>query len=481
MRPWTASALTLALLLGIVPALGGSPPAAADEHDTGVAAYLLLGQFEGGPYLVPVEREVGDTDAVAHAAVTALLEGPTTDEEASLPAISTAIPDGVTLNDVTVTDGLATVDLSDDFDDGGGSFSMLARLSQLVFTLTQFTTVDGIALELDGDPVTVFSSEGIDISPPLTRASLEDAGVLPPVLVETPRYGGAFAARVVGSSDVPSFDVQILDGDGRLYGSATVSTPSVNGRRDFDVTVPYISLTEQFGIVLVEDPSDRDGSVREYPLTLAKTPVPFGRGFAEPCPEGEVPDSGFLDVDPAATHADAIECIAALGITVGRDATSYEPERLVLRGQAAEMITRILTLMGEELPDDPPMAFEDVEGTTHELAINQLAALGLVEGRLPGSFAPYEGFNRGQMAAVSMRVFEYLAGFAPEPDQHYFSDVAGETHEDAIDAAALTGVTEGIDGDRYASSVAVRRDQMATFMARLVDLLMVEGDAQLVE
>ncbi|MEX0698910.1 MAG: GerMN domain-containing protein [Acidimicrobiia bacterium] len=93
----------------------------------GEAVYLLLeevGGGTGGPYLVPVYREAPATGDQATSAVELLLQGPTPDEIAGIPAMYTAIPEGTTLLGLRVDAGVATVDLSGEFDDGGGSASM---------------------------------------------------------------------------------------------------------------------------------------------------------------------------------------------------------------------------------------------------------------------------------------------------------------------------------------------------------------------
>jgi hypothetical protein len=62
---------------------------------------------------------------------------------------------------MNIDDGLATIDLSREFEAGGGSLSMFGRLAQLVYTVTQFPTVDEVALMLDGQRVDGFwSSRG---------------------------------------------------------------------------------------------------------------------------------------------------------------------------------------------------------------------------------------------------------------------------------------------------------------------------------
>jgi hypothetical protein len=482
LRTWLASIMAFGLILALAPGLGGgSGTAEASPQPTTVSIHLLLDQGGLGPFLVPVEREVGDTTAVARAAVTALLEGPTDDEAASLPAVSTSIPDDVVLRGLSIDDGLATVDLSADFAAGGGSFTMLARVAQLTYTVTQFPTVDGLAIELDGEPITVFSAEGLDVTPPVTRAAFDGAGVLPPVFVETPRYGGDFEARLTGTSSTETFAAQILDGDGRLLGGRDVTVDVTAERAAFDVSVPYISLTEQFGIVLVEDEADRTASLREYPVTLAKTPIPTARDIAAACPPGQVPDAGFADVADANTHADAIDCIAWRGVTLGRTATTYAPATAITRGQMASMLARTLQTTDTPLPPDPASSFSDVAGTTHALAIDQLAELGIVQGRTDGTYGPNIPVNRAQMTSFLMRTFTHVTEFEPEPDRSYFTDTAGSVHRPAIDAAALTGVTEGVDADRFVPGAQLRRDQMASFVARLLDLLVVEGGVTLTE
>ena len=51
---------------------------------------------------------------------------------------------------------------------------MEARLGQVVYTLTQFPTVQKVRFELDGRPVNVFSSEGIVLDHPVGRSDYQD-------------------------------------------------------------------------------------------------------------------------------------------------------------------------------------------------------------------------------------------------------------------------------------------------------------------
>ena len=182
-----------------------------------VRAYFVLGSFTGNEGLVPVLREVPETKAVATAAMTALLAGPKGAELESRPAMVTAIPDGTRLLGVTIANGIATADLSKEFESGGGSYSVLARLAQVVYTLTQFPTVDGVLFRINGMPVTTFSSEGVVLDGPVDRADYRD--FLPAIFVDRPAWGAA-AGNPVELSGIANvfeaqFQVQVLDGTGQ--------------------------------------------------------------------------------------------------------------------------------------------------------------------------------------------------------------------------------------------------------------------------
>jgi hypothetical protein len=227
-----------------------------------------------GPSLVPVVRRVGRTVGVAAAAMEALLKGPTTEEATSIPALSTAIPSDARFLGVRVSDGVATVNLSKEFDSGGGTFSMGARLAQVVYTLTQFPTIDEVAFELDGEGVTVFSSEGLVIDEPLGRADQQE--FLPAILVDSPAYGGSVAspARITGVSNVfeARFMIAIVDGDGLILAEEPVQASCGTGCwGSFDVTIDYDVDDAQMGAVIVWVYSPKDGhqvDVREYPVWL---------------------------------------------------------------------------------------------------------------------------------------------------------------------------------------------------------------------
>src|SRR5439155_26106165 len=114
-----------------------------------------------------VTRSEPKTTAVGGAAIDALLARPSATERAH--GIGTLVPADTSRLGLDISGGTATVDLSSEYQSGGGSLSMTMRLAQVVYTLTQFPTVQRVALHLDGEPVTVFSGEGIVLDRPQTR------------------------------------------------------------------------------------------------------------------------------------------------------------------------------------------------------------------------------------------------------------------------------------------------------------------------
>jgi len=182
-------------------------PTQAPAGKTIVRAFYFLGSFTDNPGLVPVLREIPETQAVGAAALNALLAGPNDAELAARPAMYTAIPAGTRLLGLRIEGGIATVNLSREFESGGGSASVLGRLAQVVYALTQFPTVQGVRFELDGEPVEVFSGEGVVLSEPVGRDDYYDQ--LPTIFVNRPAWGGVLAnpARIVGIAN--TFEVSV--------------------------------------------------------------------------------------------------------------------------------------------------------------------------------------------------------------------------------------------------------------------------------
>ncbi len=179
------------------------------------------------------------------------------------------------------------------------------------------------------------------------------------------------------------------------------------------------------------------------------------------------PGGTFID-DDGNTHEGMIEAIVAEGITVGCDLQGprYCPSHTVTRAQMASFIARALAY--------PPGAdrFTDDNGSVHEDAINALAQAGVTVGcsvAEPHRYCPEAPVKRGQMAAFLQRALDLATPQGPDT----YTDDDGTTFEPAIEAIAAAGITAGCDQNdptRFCPAEPVRRDQMATFLGRAMNL-----------
>ena len=233
-----------------------------------VRTYGILPGDQDVEGLVPTLQVVPETAGVARAALEQLLAGRLAD------GVSSAIPDGTRLLGLTIRDGVAIVDLSREFEAGGGSASAMYRLGQVVYTLTQFDTVGAVLFQIDGRTVTTFGPEGLVLDGPQTREDYVD--LLPSIFVDRPAFGAALGnpGRVSGMSNVfeAAMVVTILDNEGRkLVDQAVMADCGSGCWGEFAATVPYDVDRAQWGTLRVWFGSAMDGraeGVRDYPVWL---------------------------------------------------------------------------------------------------------------------------------------------------------------------------------------------------------------------
>ncbi len=247
---------------------GSSEPTATPPAPQYVNVY-----FARGDVLGVSRRQIPATKAVATAAMRELLLGPTGLEGEY--GLHSEIPVGTDLNTITIRDHVATVDLSGEYESGGGSLSMQMRLAQVVFTLTQFSTVDSVAFKLDGSPVDVFSGEGVVLNAPQSRADY--GNVLPAVLVEDPTPGITIAnpLRIRGMANAfeGTFLIEIRDPTGRTIVDTFATAGAMGEWKAFDIKIPYTTDHTGIGTLIIYTESPMDGSrtdVVELPVKMIK-------------------------------------------------------------------------------------------------------------------------------------------------------------------------------------------------------------------
>jgi len=199
----------------------------------------------------PAHREVQASGDATEAVMSELRAGPSPQEQEDLN-FTTAVPAGAT-PEVTVADGVATVELDEEL-------SAAAR-AQIVYTLTQFPTVESV--ELGGQRY--------------TRADFEDQ--TPPVLVESPLPFEDVTSplRVEGTANTfeATFNYELTDTDGLIVDENFVTATSGTGTRGTFAfkTKPYNVPFDGVGSLIVFERSAEDGSrihIVEIPLRMSK-------------------------------------------------------------------------------------------------------------------------------------------------------------------------------------------------------------------
>lgn len=143
-----------------------------------------------------------------------------------------------------------------------------------------------------------------------------------------------------------------------------------------------------------------------------------------------------------------------------------------MAASTSSLIARLVERSGGRLPNGPD-AFGDVGGV-HQAAINRLAAAAIVEGYGDGTYRPDELVSRAETASLVARALAHRRG-APLPGgSSAFDDVEG-VHQQAVDRLAAVGIGQGFLDGTYRPDEPVTRAQMASYLARSLDLLIARG------
>lgn len=144
---------------------GSGIPGAATENKATVYWLEPSGtSFNLVPQPIQVQADVNNPSEFLEAAFNSLLAGPTEGSPGS-----SAIPQETKLLGVKASSDEVRVNLSDDFQFGGGSAGMIGRVGQVVYTATALNPNAKVYLELNGEQIEVLGGEGLELEQPLTR------------------------------------------------------------------------------------------------------------------------------------------------------------------------------------------------------------------------------------------------------------------------------------------------------------------------
>ena len=223
-------------------------------------------------------------------------------------------------------------------------------------------------------------------------------------------------------------------------------------------------------------------------------------GVTSPRQTGEpyLPPAGwFADVPSGHTNEEDIYLVVHRGIVRGTSADTYGPLQAVTREEVALSLVRLAVLVGIEVPPAGDARFSDIGQLPYEsrAAIDQLTTrLEISHGTSATTFSPSQAVTRGQMALFLQRLMNRIPllqkrGRTPDGVTHNtqasdartpFTDLGMVTIAtyNAIVQLHLLGVVSGISSTAYAPSALITRATMAGFIARVMEVVEREREAE---
>lgn len=140
----------------------GSPsPGQMEELPESATVYFLRSR-----HLAPVTRALPEIGALPEALLEALFSGPPR-------RYNTAIPSDTRLISVEVREGVAWVDLSDEFERSAPGRILALRVAQVVYTVTEAPGVFAVRFSIEGVPKGVLAGEDRVVQRGVTRGDYE--------------------------------------------------------------------------------------------------------------------------------------------------------------------------------------------------------------------------------------------------------------------------------------------------------------------
>lgn len=131
--------------------------------------YFVSIDTDGKINRVPVKRSLAVSDSPMSDALNSLFKGVNTSDGKALRSL---IPENTKLLGATVRDGIAYINVSESFEfNQYGIEGYLAELAQVIYTVTEFPTVQSVQFLIEGQKKDYLGADGIWIGSPLSRES----------------------------------------------------------------------------------------------------------------------------------------------------------------------------------------------------------------------------------------------------------------------------------------------------------------------
>lgn len=195
------------------------------------------------------------------------------------PGLQTAIPDDVIVESTRVEDDVIIADMNDAFLDGaGGTLADFTMLNQLVYTLTYGNSDREVLFTVNGEPVTAFGGNGLDLTEPLDRGTYLDLEQLQLHVINltspiVQQDDGTYLVEGVANVFEASVSIEVLDGDGESVHDEFVMASCGSGCwGDFSTTIDGELIVPGESSIRIFTRSAEDGSIVE----AIRVPIPEG-------------------------------------------------------------------------------------------------------------------------------------------------------------------------------------------------------------
>ncbi len=149
------------------------PPLSTKDVDNIVTTVYFVKMNNDGLFtMIPRKRNIERTNAILTNTLKELFKGPTQKEQNN--NIKSFIPKAGLVRSIYVKDNIAYLDFNDEFQfNSGGPIASMAQLFQIVYTSTEFPTIDKVQILIEGKSVLFLSGDsGIAIKNPIDKIYL---------------------------------------------------------------------------------------------------------------------------------------------------------------------------------------------------------------------------------------------------------------------------------------------------------------------
>ncbi len=330
-------------------------------------------------------------------------------------------------------------------------------------------------VKLDNETLTKTNGQytipGAKLTGTALTVTVEKTEKTPEITTTTIGFVGSGSGDVAGGTSQTAtngtdFTFTVDEKEGYTYtvklGEETLT--KANGK----YTIPGAKITGTALIVTVE----KTAKTGEKPLPTPVGPKPekpekpSEPGTTEPTEPGTTeptkPAHSFDDVPAGAYYEEAVAWAAEKGITEGTSATTFAPKALCTR---AQVVTFLWRAAGCPEPQNAGSFADVTAGSYYAKAVAWAIENGITGGTGDGMFSPDAVCTRAQ--AVT---FLYRASAAPAVDgSSSFSDVDADAYYmAAVRWAEQNGITGGIGGGLFGSDLDCTREQIVTFIFRMM-------------